>query len=77
MEVFSIKKTRIYESTVFVEFKVMSDLAFCCKQFKKYASSFDVWDNKTGKFCIINKDVLIPITFCPFCGEEIKYTVYY
>jgi len=29
--------------------------------------------SKIGKFCIVEKDILVEIDYCPFCGEKIEY----
>ena len=75
MEVYSIKELQAYEYVTFTEFKSANDLNYCCKKFKNYVATMDVWDRKIGKLCVINNDSFVPIDFCPFCGEEIKYIV--
>lgn len=51
---------------------------FCCEQFKGYFKKFSVWDYATGMFGIVDEITydghsLVPIKYCPFCGEKIEY----
>ena len=67
-----------YEFSVLVEYQLMENIAFCCNKFKRSAKEFSLWDNNTGRFCVItkteNQDTeLVPIDCCPFCGEKILY----
>lgn len=51
---------------------------FCCEQFKAYFKKFSGWDYTTGMFGIVEEityegHTLVPIRYCPFCGEKIVY----
>lgn len=50
-----------------------NELDFCCEKLKKYVSSVNAWSGKIGTFCIVEKDMLITIDYCPFCSEKIEY----
>ena len=73
MEVFVRKEVHAFEHVPFTEFKTEIDLPFCCDKLKKYTAVVKFWSTKIGKFSIVEKDSLIPIDYCPFCGEKIEY----
>jgi hypothetical protein len=73
MEVYVQKEIQAFEYVTFTEFKNEDELYFCCEKLKKYVSIVNAWSSKIGKFCIVEKDVLSPIDYCPFCGEKIEY----
>ena len=73
MEVYVRKEIQAFEYVTFTEFKNERELDFCCEKLTKYVSNVKAWSSKMGKFCIVEKDVLTPIDFCPFCGEKIEY----
>lgn len=73
MLVYVSKEIQAFEYTSFTEFKNEDELDFCCEKLKKYVSMVKAWSDKIGKFCIVEKDVLTPIDYCPFCGEKIEY----
>jgi hypothetical protein len=73
MEFYAIKEIQAYEYVSFTQFKPVNELNFCCEKFNRYVSSMDVWDRTIGKLCVVNNNSLVPIDFCPFCGEGIKY----
>ena len=73
MEVYVRKEIQAFEYVSFTEFKNEDKLDFCCEKLKKYVSVVKAWSGKIGKFCIVEKDVLTPIEYCPFCGEKIEY----
>jgi len=72
MEVYVRKEVQAFEYVSFTEFKNEGRLDFCCEKLKKYVSSIKAC-SKIGKFCIVEKDILTPIDYCPFCGEKIEY----
>ena len=73
MNVYLRKEVQAFEYVSFTEFKTETKQEFCCEKFEKYTSSVESWSNKIGKFCIIEKNSLIPIEYCPFCGEKLEY----
>ena len=73
MEVYVRKEVHAFEYISFTEFKNEDEMDFCCKKLRKYVSSVKVWSEKIGKFCIVEKDILTPIDYCPFCGKKIEY----
>lgn len=73
MEVYYRKEIQAFEYVSFTELKLEAQSKFCCKKFMKYCSSVNAWSGKIGKFCILEKDILTPIDYCPFCGEKIQY----
>lgn len=72
MEVYFRKEIQAFEYVSFTELKLEDQSSFCCNKLMKY---FDTVKScsKIGKFCIVEKNVLTPIDYCPFCGEKIKY----
>jgi hypothetical protein len=40
---------------------------------QKYVLIVKSWSSKIGKFCVVEKDILVEIDYCPFCGEKIEY----
>lgn len=73
MLVYVQKELQAHEYVTFTEFKNEDELDFCCEKLKKYVLIAKAWSEKIGKFCIVEKDFLTPIDYCPFCGEEIEY----
>lgn len=73
MKVFFYKEIQAYEYVTFSKLKMDEKTNFCCDKFRNYDSLMKAWDSKTGKFCLVEKDTLIPIDYCPFCGERIEY----
>jgi len=73
MKVYVQKEIQAFEYVSFTEFKNEEELDFCCEKLKKYVSIVKAWSDKIGKFCIVEKDILTPIDYCPFCGEKIEY----
>ena len=73
MNVYVQKEIQAFEYISFTEFKNEDNLEFCCEKLKKYVSSVKAWSGKLGKFCIVEKNILTPIYYCPFCGKKIKY----
>ena len=73
MEVYVRKEIQAFEYVSFTEFKSENELEFCCEKLKKYVSNVKAWSGKIGKFCIVENDVLVPIDYCPFCGEKTEY----
>lgn len=54
------------------------DVVLCCDKFREYSKKFPSWDYGRGKFTIVYEITYdghsqIPIDFCPFCGEKMKY----
>ena len=73
MQVYVCKEVQAFEYVSFTEFKNEDELDFCCDKLKKYVSVVKAWSGKIGKFCIVEKNTLTPIDYCPFCGEKIEY----
>lgn len=73
MQVYVRKEVQAFEYVSFTEFKSEADMDFCCQKLAKYVSAVKSWSGKIGKFCIVENDVLVPIDYCPFCGERIEY----
>ncbi|MCV0367250.1 MAG: hypothetical protein K5798_08335 [Nitrosopumilus sp.] len=73
MQVSVRKEVQAFEYVSFTEFKNEDELDFCCEKLKKYVSVVKAWSSKIGKFCIVEKDILTPIDYCPFCGAKIEY----
>ena len=73
MEVYVRREVQAFEYVSFTEFKTESRQEFCCEKLKKYTATVKSWSNKIGKFSIVEKSILIPIEYCPFCGEKIEY----
>lgn len=73
MKVYFCKEVQAFEYVSFTEFVNEGELDFCCEKLKKYVSVVKAWSGKIGKFCIVEKNVLTPIDYCPFCGEKIEY----
>jgi hypothetical protein len=74
MKVYFRKEVQAFEYVSFTELKVEGEFDFCCEKLKTYVSVVKAWSGKIGKFCIVEKDVLTSIDYCPFCGEKIEYT---
>jgi len=70
MKTYVHKDVQAFEYVSFTEFKNKDEIEFCCKKLKKYVSSVKAWSGKIGKFCIVEKDVLTPIDYYPFWGEN-------
>ena len=54
------------------------DTVLCCDKFREYSKTFPSWSYEKGRFTIVDKITYdghsqIPIDYCPFCGEKIKY----
>lgn len=73
MLVYVQKKIQAFEYVTFTEFENENELDFCCQKLKKYVFIVKAWSEKIGKFCIVEKDVLTSIDYCPFCSEKIEY----
>ena len=73
MKVYFRKEVQAYEYVTFSELKIANESNFCCKKLERYASTVKSWSSKLGKFCIVEKDQLVPIDYCPFCGQKIEY----
>lgn len=73
MEVYIQKEIQAFEYVSFTELKLEGKSNFCCEKLEKYVSVVKAWSSKIGKFCIVEKDILTPIDYCPFCGEKIEY----
>ena len=84
MEVYYHKEIQAFEYVTFSELKIQDKGDFCCDKLKKYVSEVkawqfwssqpsEAWNGKIGTFCIVEKDHLVPIDYCPFCGEKIEY----
>lgn len=73
MKVFFYKEIQAYEYVTFSELKVDGGTKFCCDKLRNYVSMVKAWDSKSGKLCLVENDTLIPIEYCPFCGEQIEY----
>ncbi|AJW70306.1 hypothetical protein [Nitrosopumilus adriaticus] len=73
MQVYVRKDVQAFEYVSFTEFKNEEELDFCCEKLEKYVSVVKSWSSKIGKFCIVEKDTLTPIDYCPFCGKKIDY----
>ena len=67
------KEVQAFEYVSFAEFKIETRQDFCCDKLKRYTATVKSWSSKIGKFSIVEKDTLIPIDYCPFCGEKIEY----
>ena len=73
MNVYVRKEVQAFEYVSFTELKKENDLDFCCEKFKKYSVLVDSWSSKIGKFSLVEDNKLIPIDYCPFCGQKIEY----
>ncbi|QLH10842.1 hypothetical protein DSQ20_04670 [Nitrosarchaeum sp. AC2] len=73
MQVYFIKEVQAFEYVTFTELKIDKQSDFCCEKLKKYVAMVKSWSSKIGKFCIVEKDILVEIDYCPFCGEKIEY----
>ena len=73
MQVRFRKEIQAFEYVTFTELEFEDKSIFCCEGLQKYHSIVKAWSGKIGKFCIVEKDVLVPIDYCPFCGEKIEY----
>ncbi len=73
MNVYVRKEVQAFEYVSFTEFKKEKDLEFCCEKFRKYCAIVGSWSDKIGKFSLVEDNKLIPIDYCPFCGEKIEY----
>ena len=73
MQVYVRKEVQAFEYVSFTELKKEKNLDFCCVKFRKYSMIVNSWSNKIGKFSLVEDNKLIPIDFCPFCGQKIEY----
>ena len=73
MQIYFRKEIQAFEYVSFTELKLADKSTFCCEKLENYITSIKAWSNKIGKLCIVEKNILTPIDFCPFCGEEIEY----
>ena len=73
MDVYHRKEIHAFEYVTFTELKIEEQSSFCCKQFQNYTTTINSWNHTIGKFCIMEKNSLVPIEFCPFCGQKINY----
>jgi len=63
----------------FTEFHVDTHRTWwCCRQLKEHDKHFQLWNVKWAKFHF--KDIatdgniaFFPMSYCPYCGEEIEY----
>lgn len=66
------------EGSIYTDHVLTQDVVFCCDKFKDYTKKFPSWNYKKGRFTIVDEITYgghsqIPIDYCPFCGEKIKY----
>ena len=73
MDVYFRKEIQAFEYVTFSELKIANDSSFCCERLEKYSSISKSWSSKIGRFCIVEKESLVHIDYCPFCGEKIQY----
>jgi len=73
MNVYFTKEVQAFEYVSFSELKIEESSEFCCKKLERYVSMVKSWSSKIGKFCIVENDHLVPIDYCPFCGQKIEY----
>ena len=73
MEVYVRKEIHAFEYVSFTEFKPETRQEFCCEKLQNYTINMESWSTKIGKFSIVEKNSLITIEYCPFCGEKIEY----
>jgi len=73
LEVYFIKEMQAFEYVTFTELKIDKQSDFCCEKLQKYVLIVKSWSSKIGKFCVVEKDILVEIDYCPFCGEKIEY----
>ena len=73
MKVFVSKEIQAFEYASFTELKNENESEFCCEKLQKYTSSVKSWNNKIGKFCIVENKTFVSIDYCPFCGQKIEY----
>ena len=73
MDVYYRKEIHAFEYVSFSELKIEDQSSFCCTQFENYSKTVNAWSEKVGNFCIVEKNSLVPIAFCPFCGQKINY----
>lgn len=57
---------------------LLKETQYCCESFKEFCKKFPSWDYQLGRFTIVNEitydsNKQISISYCPFCGEKIKY----
>ena len=75
MELYFRKEIHAFEYVSFSELKIENKVEFCCEQLRKYVTTVKAWSGKVGKFCIVEKETLVPVDYCPFCGEKIEYNL--
>ena len=73
MKVYFHKEVQAFEYVSFTVLQLADKSTFCCEKFENFVSSVKAWSNKIGKLCIVEKNTLSPIDYCPFCGEKIEY----
>ena len=66
------------EGHTYTNHVLLTETKFCCKKFKEHCKKFTGWNYDHGKFSIVEqityeKNSVVLIDFCPFCGEEIQY----
>ena len=62
----------------YTDCSLSKDTVFCCEVFNKFCKKFPSWNYQLGRFTIVDQityesNTQIPINYCPFCGEKIKY----
>ncbi|MEM2161037.1 MAG: hypothetical protein QXN55_08800 [Candidatus Nitrosotenuis sp.] len=62
----------------YTDHTLSKDTQYCCDAFKSFCKKFPSWSYQAGKFTIVDtisydNTTQIPISYCPFCGEKIKY----
>ncbi|MCA9811775.1 MAG: hypothetical protein KC483_02815 [Nitrosarchaeum sp.] len=75
MNAYFRKEIQAFEYVSFTELKIEKESEFCCEKLEKYVSSVKSWNGKIGKFCIVEKEMYVPIDYCPFCGKKIQYVL--
>ena len=73
MEAYYRKEIQAFEYVSFTELKIENKSEFCCEKLQNYTAAVKAWNGKIGRFCIVEKETLTPIDYCPFCGEKIEY----
>ena len=66
------------EGATYTNHTLLRETEFCCDKFKEYCKKFPGWSHEQGKFSIVKEityegHLVIPIDFCPFCGQKIEY----
>jgi hypothetical protein len=62
----------------YTDHTLLKTTEYCCEQFQNHNKKFPSWNYSTGKFTIIDSisydsSTLVPINYCPFCGQKIRY----